>query len=176
MSDEEITILYKKYYKTMYYYLAKTVSFAFVNDAIVDIFLNIQKDPRSIADYPSMPNYLFKCVQNKRIDLSRARKCKEYDRTYSWYNDKYFESHMEPYEMQLNCMIEEDKRYKQALELTKEIISTLPARMGQVIEMSIVEGIPHKEICKILGIAPRTLLNTKHRALKLVKDQLEALK
>lgn len=49
----------------------------------------------------------------------------------------------------------------------------LPAKMREVFRLGFVEGLPNREIVKILGVSPNTVKAQKARALELLREKLK---
>lgn len=154
--------IYRLYYQKIYRYTMYNLnSEALALDITQETFLKAWKALPSFKQTTNgtLQAFLFKITKNLIIDNSRRKKA------HSLENYKNLES---------TFNVEETFEKSANLEELKKALNKLNDNDKSIIVLHYLEGLPHAEVAKIVGIKDGALRVRTHRALQKLKNLLES--
>ena len=162
-SDEEaLSILYKKYWETMYlaaYNLVKNKEVC--EDIVQEIFINIWNKREKLEIKVSLKSYIYTSTIYKIYDYFRKN------------NNVIKVELLENFDKRLEFSNPETKLiHKELLEYIDAVIEDLPEKCKITFKLSREKQLSHKEIAEKLNISPRTVEGHIAKAIKILKSSL----
>lgn len=130
-------------------------------EVVQEVFMKIWHVRATINTELSFKSYLFKITYNhvREIFLKKNR-------------ENSYKHDILDLVIDFDNRTEEKIDYHSLLELVEKLIDKLPPRQKEMIILKKKDGLPVKEIAKILGISPRTAEKHLSEALKRLKAEL----
>ncbi len=132
-------------------------------DAVQEVFLQIWKNRESLEIRTSLGAYLKRGVINR--SLNQIKYAKSFVQ-----EDKLID------EPSSNLSALDDLALKDLESALRGALDLLPERCRLVFVMKRLEGMSHKEISEELGISPKTIENQITKAMKVLKEALQAFR
>lgn len=130
-------------------------------DAVQEVFLQIWKNRETLEIRTSLGAYLKRGVINR--SLNQVKYAKNFVQ-----EDKLID------EPSSNTTALDDLALDDLESALQEALNLLPERCRLVFVMKRLEGLSHKEISEALGISPKTIENQITKAMKVLKEALQA--
>lgn len=154
------TELYKRYSKAIFNTILRLVrDFAQAEDILQEVFVALYQEIMKEKQIEQFGGYSKRIAMNRAISFLRQNR-----------NVLAFEDYSDQ-------VIEEDSMDEEAFELkvedVKNAINALPEGFRTVVNLYLVEGIPHEEIAQMLGVSHSTVRTQYHRAKKKILSLLQ---
>lgn len=135
----------------------------FVKDCIHDLFFELYKYRKNLADNDHIRNYLFKSLRRK-IQSSKGRKL-----------SLVYTNKIEEKETQKTAVTVEDEIEEQEenLERIKQTIRKLSDKQQEVLNLRFQVNLPYPEIAKILDISVESVRTLVYRTVKAIREELQ---
>lgn len=130
-------------------------------DLVQEVFIKIWEKRKEIKEYYSFQSFIFTITYNA---------IKKYFRTKNT-EQKYLKIFQEDF----NESVDSTKLEIEYNEISQQVISAiekLPPRRKEIFKLSREQGLPHKEIARIMEISPKTVENQIREAIKQIKKHL----
>lgn len=151
--------LYPRFYRLAFYYVKSDV---LSEELVSDVFMKLWNNRKNLPEITRLDFYFFQSVKNQAFTyLKKEAKVSVID------NDTLKSSRIE-YNQPENILI--------ASELADKIeasISQLPDKCEMIFRLVREEGMSYKAVAELLDIAPKTVENQMHIALKKLKVTLD---
>ncbi|MCR8668928.1 RNA polymerase sigma-70 factor [Aestuariibaculum sp. M13] len=144
--NEAFNSLFSKYYRPLVIFITTyTNDVPSSEDIVQQVFITIWEKRQKLDGIKSLKSYLYKIAYNTFIDQYRTTKKQ----------DLFFEELRQDI---LRELITENKEYqeKRILKL-KKLISTLPPKCKEILELNKLRGLNYKEIANKLNISEKTV-------------------
>lgn len=135
----------------------------FVKDCIHDLFFELYKYRKNLADNDHIRNYLFKSLRRK-IQSSKGRKLSLV------YTNKIEEKETQKTAVTIEDEIEEQE---ENLERIKQTIRKLSDKQQEVLNLRFQVNLPYPEIAKILDISVESVRTLVYRTVKTIREELQ---
>ena len=165
MTKQEFKILFEQYYNPLCNF-ANTILYDSIKaeDAVQDVFVKMWQKKEKVRDLDNVKSYLFTSTKNKCIEYLRKLKL---DRKLSEENESRLE-------MSSSINIDDEADKYVLKEKLFNSIRQLPPKCRDVFTMSKINGLTYSEIADELGISPKTVENQIGRALRLLREMMNA--
>lgn len=162
--DEAFETLFRAYCANLCDYAGSFVaSHAVAEDLVHDVFCDLWARRKEWAPSGSVEAYLFRAVRNKALNWLKHRRI-----AWRWEAEKRHQAR--PPQIDPETIL-----WSRDLEqVAREAVDALPERQRSVFKMARERGMSYAEIAATLGIAPKTVENHMGRALKFLRERLEA--
>lgn len=165
MTKQEFKLLFEQYYNPLCNF-ANSILYdsAKAEDAVQDVFVKMWQKKDKIGGLENPKSYLFQATKNKCIEYLRKLKL---DQKLSLENERRLEMS--------SSINSDDEAEKYVLkEKLFNSIRQLPPKCRNVFTMSKINGLTYSEIAEELGISPKTVENQIGRALRLLREMMNA--
>lgn len=163
------SVLFETYYPRLYSYGLKISSNKTVTeDSLQDFFLYIYDHRQNLSDLDTIAPYLFTAYKRFLLKVLKANsKFKHTDFTAENFVDIQFTA--------------EELMTKQETESFKNknlsgLLNKLPKRQKEAIYLKYYSGLKAKEISEIMDINYQSVVNTLHKAIKSLKQEISIIK
>jgi len=135
-----------------------------VEDILQELFVHLWEQKETLTINGNLAGYLYTAIRNRVFnEFYRSQRKSLHFVSLAEFMDKgEYSTDLTVLENELNAIIDRE-------------ISQLPPRMGQVLRLSRLDGMSHKEIAEELGIAESTVSNQVGTALRQLKVKLGPL-
>lgn len=160
-------VIYQKFFSALYNYGCKICSDKeIVKDSIQDLFVDLWKQRKQLADTDSITYYLYAAL--KRRILRELNKVQRLD-----HNPSTQLLHIADLNAEESITIEEmTQRQKQKIG---EAMKKLSKRQQEVIELRFYQNAEHEEIARHLSIKVESVYNLVSKALSILRKHLTTL-
>ncbi len=135
----------------------------FVKDCIHDLFFELYKYRKNLADNDHIRNYLFKSLKRK-IQSPKNRKL---SLVYTSAIQEENEQHT------LGSINEEQEGREENIEKIRKAIGKLSDKQQEVLNLRFQVGLPYPEVAKILDISVESVRTLVYRAVKTIREDLQ---
>ncbi len=165
MTKQEFKKLFEQYYNPLCNF-ANTILYDSIKaeDAVQDVFVKMWQKKESLRDMENLKSYLFTATKNKCIEYLRKLKL---DRKLSEENESRLE-------MSSSINIDDEADKYVLKEKLFNSIRQLPPKCQSVFTMSKINGLTYSEIADELDISPKTVENQIGRAMRLLREMMNA--
>lgn len=133
-----------------------------VRDCIHDLFFDLYKYRKNLADNDNIRNYLFKSLKRK-IQASGNSKL----------NIVYSEDFRNETDRQTNYSEnEENEELETNLDRITKAMHQLPERQQEILNLRFQLDLPYTEIAEILNISIESVRTSVYRSIKLIREEL----
>jgi RNA polymerase sigma-70 factor (ECF subfamily) len=150
--------LYSQHYRSLCYYAEKLIHHkAEAEDIAVNSFIKLLNKRNGFDNLPDIKAFLYTATRNACFDFLRKEKTHE-------------ASHKEI--MHLSAVAEENDLDMINAEIMQAIyleIENLPKQCGQVFKLIFFKGMHTAEIAAQMNISPKTVLNQKAKAVRMIR-------
>lgn len=161
-NHDAYTAIITRYYRPMFAYAIRLNKDAdMVKDCIQDVFMQVWKSRKAVAEPGSVKSYLFRSV---RFRLYREQK--------KWYplaavKDEYdFDA-----EISIEVKLIEDQDTADLKRKIESALNKMPPRQKEILYLRFYENLDHDRIAHIMGLNHQVVYNLLHRSLvRLRKD------
>ncbi|WP_162053173.1 RNA polymerase sigma factor [Pontibacter pamirensis] len=155
-SEEDFTLLYRKYAPTMFRYGSKlSKDRELVKDAIQQIFFTLWKSKENISTPYSIKNYLLKSLRCEVIKkLTRGIAYETLPEEYSYEEATSFEADL------IALQTSETNR-----ERIASVLAQLPPRQREVIFLKYYSNLKYEEIAAVMGIGQQSVYKLTYKAI-----------
>jgi len=163
------SVLFESYYPKLHGYGLKISNdVAVTEDTLQDFFLYVYEHRENLSDLDTIAPYLF--TSYKRFLLKVMKKNAKLK--YIDYSDETIvDLKFTPEELLTN---QETEKFKN--ENLSELLNKLPKRQKEAIYLKYYSGLKAKEISEIMGINYQSVVNTLHKAIKSLKEEVAIIK
>ena len=134
---------------------------AAAEDVAVETFIKLWQNHAGVGNFQSIKAFLFITARNACFNELRKEKNKER-------KHNVFAASQD----QAEWIDQEIIRAEVKAEIYKAV-DLLPKKMKRVFQLGFIEGLPNREIARMLDLSVNTVKAQKSRALELVKEQLQ---
>jgi len=135
---------------------------AAAEDIAEESFIKLWQHHVNVSTFQSIKAFLY--ITAKNGCLNQLRQEKNLERRHQDYSTRM--------DQEMNFIENEIIRAEVKAEIYKAV-SLLPGKMQQVFRLGFIEGLPNREIARLLGISVNTIKAQKSRAMELVKEKLQ---
>jgi len=163
------SILFESYYPKLHSYglkISKDVSLT--EDSLQEFFLYIYEHRKNLSDLENIAPYLF--TSYKRFLLKMIKKSSKIKQT-DFSQETFIDIQFTAEELMTN---QETERFKNKSLST--LLNKLPNRQKEAIYLKYYSGLKAKEISEIMGINYQSVVNTLHKAIKSLKEDVSIIK
>ncbi|MFT4154254.1 RNA polymerase sigma factor [Parafilimonas sp.] len=154
--------LFESYYRGLCYYAEKLIADRqTAQDIAVDCFIKLLKKKEDFASLRDIKSFLYTAARNSCIDHLRALKRHEgshREMLYISQNTDAFDS--------------ENLITAEVMEALHRQIEKLPQKCGEVFKLIYFKKYSTQQVAGMLNITPKTVLNQKAKAIKILKAAL----
>jgi RNA polymerase sigma factor (sigma-70 family) len=162
-------VLFESFYPKLHSYGLKiSKDVAITEDSLQDFFLYIYEHRENLSDLETIAPYLF--TSYKRFLLRVMKKNEKFKHT-DFSNEIFVDIQFTAEEVITNQETAIFKNKNLSLLLNK-----LPARQKEAIYLKYYSGLKATEISEIMGINYQSVVNTLHKAIKSLKEEISILK
>ncbi len=138
--------LFERYYdRLMAYVMTYTHDRAWSEDVVQQAFIDLWNDRQKLDAGKSPKNYLYAIAHNRYIDSIKDKKRREKILDVIW-------------ERALEDRIKEDNELlEKRIDKMKRVITDLPPKCKEIIELNKIQGIKYKDIAIRMGISVKTV-------------------
>ncbi len=174
MSNDNISLVYKKEHRKALAYIKKQISNKFDSydeeDILQDVFYKLASSSSITLPLDKLTYYLYRSIKNKIIDLYRKKRLKTTS------IDKNMDK-SEDYTLQT---VLKDFSFSPEDEYTKEYlrdeiftaVELLPEKQREVFILTELEGLSYKEVAELTNTSVNTLLSRKRYAISKLQSVL----
>jgi|TARA_B110001454_G_scaffold206028_1_gene216100 RNA polymerase sigma factor (sigma-70 family) len=163
------SVLFETYYPQLHSYglkISKDVTIT--EDTLQDFFLYIYEKRENLSDLDNIAPYLFTSYKRFLLNvIKKNKKIKYLDFTTETINDIQFTKE--------ELIIEQETESFRNKNITK-LLNKLPKRQKEVIYLKYYSGLKAAEISEIMDINYQSVINTLHKAIKSLKEEISILK
>jgi RNA polymerase sigma-70 factor (ECF subfamily) len=135
---------------------------AAAEDIAEEAFIKLWQHHVNVSTFQSIKAFLY--ITAKNGCLNQLRQEKNLERRHQDYTTRM--------DQEMNFIENEIIRAEVKAEIYKAV-SLLPEKMQQVFRLGFIEGLPNREIARLLGISVNTIKAQKSRAMELIKEKLQ---
>ncbi|MVN20452.1 RNA polymerase sigma factor [Mucilaginibacter arboris] len=133
-------------------------------DVVQEVFIILWNKRTEINLKTFLAAYLYKAVKNRILDLIANKKVR-----------LKYEGSLQSFLLQGECLTDYNVREKELRIIIEREISSLPAKMRTVFELSRKEHLPYKQIAQRLNISDKTVKKQVNNAIKILRLKLGSL-
>ena len=163
------SVLFETYYPQLHSYglkISKDVTIT--EDTLQDFFLYIYEKRENLSDLDNIATYLFTSYKRFLLNvIKKNKKIKYLDFTTETINDIQFTKE--------ELIIEQETESFRNKNITK-LLNKLPKRQKEVIYLKYYSCLKAAEISEIMDINYQSVINTLHKAIKSLKEEISILK
>jgi RNA polymerase sigma factor (sigma-70 family) len=162
-------VLFESYYPELHNYGIKiSKNIALTEDTLQDFFLYVYEHRENLSDVDTIAPYLF--TSYKRFLLKEIKKSEKYKHT-DFSNDAFVDVQFTAEELMTN---QETTAFKH--KNLSALLNKLPNRQKEAIYLKYYSGLKATDISKIMGINYQSVVNTLHKAIKNLKEEIAIVK
>ncbi len=163
------SVLFESYYPKLHGYGLKiSNSIALTEDSLQDFFLYIYEHRENLSDLDTIAPYLFTSYRRFLLKMMKKNaKLKHTDFSEEVFVDVQFTAE----ELMTH---QETERFKN--KNLSELLNKLPKRQKEAIYLKYYSGLKAKQISEIMGINYQSVVNTLHKAIKSLKEEVSIIK
>ncbi len=163
------SVLFETYYPNLHSYGLKICKDeALTEDTLQDFFIYVYEHRENLSDLDTIAPYLFTAY--KRFLLKVIKKNEKVKPT-DFSNENFVDIQFTAEELITNQEVESFKNKNLTQSLNK-----LPKRQKEAIYLKYYSGLKAKEISEIMGINYQSVVNTLHKAIKNLKEEISIIK
>ena len=163
------SVLFESYYPELHSYGLKISKNTVVTeDTLQDFFLYVFEHRENLSDLDTIAPYLF--TSYKRFLLKVMKKNEKLKHT-DFSNENFVDIQFTAEEIMTNQETAIFKNKNLAALLNK-----LPSRQKEAVYLKYYSGLKAKEISEIMGINYQSVVNTLHKAIKSLKEEISIMK
>ena len=163
------SVLFESYYPQLHSYGLKiSKSIPLTEDTLQDFFLYVYEHRENLSDLETIAPYLF--ASYKRFLLKVMKKNEKFKHT-DFSNENFVDVQYTAEELITNQETATFKNRNLSVLLNK-----LPNRQKEAIYLKYYSGLKAKEISEIMGINYQSVVNTLHKAIKSLKEEISIIK
>ena len=163
------SVLFESYYPKLHSYGLKiSQNVAVTEDTLQDFFVYIYEHRENLSDLDTIAPYLF--TSYKRFLLKVMKKNAQLKHT-DFSNEVFVDVQFTPEELMTNQETESFKNKNLSTLLNK-----LPKRQKEAIYLKYYSGLKASEISEIMEINYQSVVNTLHKAIKSLKEDVSIIK
>lgn len=163
------SVLFESYYPELHSYGLKiSKNTAVTEDTLQDFFLYVFEHRENLSDLDTIAPYLF--TSYKRFLLKVMKKNEKLKHT-DFSNENFVDIQFTAEEIMTNQETAIFKNKNLAALLNK-----LPSRQKEAVYLKYYSGLKAKEISEIMGINYQSVVNTLHKAIKSLKEEILIMK
>ena len=163
------SVLFESYYPELHSYGLKICKdVALTEDTLQDFFLYVYEHRENLSDLETIAPYLFTSYKRFLLrEMKKNEKIKHPDAPNETFVDLQFTAE----EIMTHQETENFKNKNLSVLLNK-----LPKRQKEAIYLKYYSGLKATEISEIMGINYQSVVNTLHKAIKSLKEEISILK
>jgi RNA polymerase sigma factor (sigma-70 family) len=163
------SVLFESYYPQLHSYGLKiSKNGALTEDTLQDFFVYIYEHRENLSDLETIAPYLF--TSYKRFLLRVMKKNEKLKHT-DFSTETFVDIQFTAEELMTN---QETERFKN--KNISNLLNKLPKRQKEAIYLKYYSGLKAKEISEIMGINYQSVVNTLHKAIKSLKEEISIIK
>ena len=163
------SVLFESYYPQLHSYGLKiSNNVALTEDSLQDFFVYIYEHRENLSDLEKIAPYLF--TSYRRFLLKMMKKNEKLKHT-DFSNETFVDIQFTAEELMTNQETEKFKNKNLSMLLNK-----LPKRQKEAIYLKYYSGLKAKEISEIMDINYQSVVNTLHKAIKSLKEEISIIK
>ncbi|AUC85625.1 RNA polymerase subunit sigma [Polaribacter sp. ALD11] len=163
------SVLFETYYPELHSYGLKiSKNTALTEDTLQDFFMYVYEHRENLSDLETIAPYLF--TSYKRFLLKVMKKNEKVKHT-DFSNENFVDIQFTAEELMTN---QETQRFKNKNLST--LLNKLPKRQKEAIYLKYYSGLKAKEISEIMGINYQSVVNTLHKAINSLKEEISIIK
>jgi RNA polymerase sigma factor (sigma-70 family) len=163
------SVLFETYYPKLHSYGLKiSRNITVTEDTLQDFFLYVYEHRENLSDLETIAPYLF--TSYKRFLLRVMKKNEKLKHT-DFSNESFVDIQFTAEELMTN---QETESFKNK-NLSK-VLNKLPKRQKEAIYLKYYSGLKAREISEIMGINYQSVVNTLHKAIKSLKEEISIIK
>ena len=163
------SVLFESYYPQLHNYGLKiSNNTALTEDSLQDFFVYIYEHRENLSDLEKIAPYLF--TSYRRFLLKMMKKNEKLKHT-DFSNETFVDVQFTAEELMAN---QETEKFKNK-NLSK-LLNKLPKRQKEAIYLKYYSGLKAKEISEIMDINYQSVVNTLHKAIKSLKEEISIIK
>lgn len=163
------SVLFESFYPRLHSYGLKiSKDVAITEDSLQDFFLYVYEHRANLSDLENIAPYLF--TSYKRFLLKMMKKSAKIKHT-DFNNENFVDFQFTAEELMTNQETENFKNKNLSTLLNK-----LPKRQKEAIYLKYYSGLKAKEISEIMEINYQSVVNTLHKAIKSLKEDVSIIK
>ena len=163
------SVLFESYYPQLHSYGLKiSNNVALTEDSLQDFFVYIYEHRENLSDLEKIAPYLF--TSYRRFLLKMMKKNEKLKHT-DFSNETFVDIQFTAEELMTNQETEKFKNKNLSMLLNK-----LPKRQKEAIYLKYYSGLKAKEISEIMDINYQSVVNTLHKAIKNLKEEISIIK
>ncbi|WP_157949934.1 RNA polymerase sigma factor SigZ [Vallitalea okinawensis] len=157
--DTKVTRIWNELSNELYKYINSKVKNKYDSEDILqEVFIKIQSNIDQVDDQSKLKSWIYKITKNTMIDYYRKKKDISVD--------------IQQFEEELDNEKCSDNMNKEISRCVGKMISELPQKYQQVVELYDIKGMKHKEIAEELGISVSCSKMRVHRSKVMLKEIL----
>ncbi|MEE9406985.1 MAG: sigma-70 family RNA polymerase sigma factor [Polaribacter sp.] len=163
------SVLFESYYPQLHNYGLKiSKNVALTEDTLQDFFMYIYEHRENLSDLDTIAPYLFTSYKRFLLKvMKKNEKIKHTDFSMETFVDVQFTAE----EVITN---QETENFKN--KNLSSLLNKLPKRQKEAIYLKYYSGLKAKEISEIMGINYQSVVNTLHKAIKSLKEEIAIVK
>ena len=163
------SVLFESYYPKLHSYGLKiSKNKAVTEDTLQDFFLYVYEHRENLSDLDTIAPYLFTSYKRFLLKvMKKNEKLKQTDFSIENFVDIQFTAE----ELMTN---QETQRFKD--KNISKLLNKLPKRQKEAIYLKYYSGLKAKEISEIMDINYQSVVNTLHKAIKSLKEEISIIK
>jgi len=152
-------LLYPRFYRLAFYYVRSDV---LSEELVSDVFLKIWNNRKKLPEIERLDFYFFQSVKNQAFTYLKR------ESNLPFGDERTLKSSRIEYNEPENLMIARELAAK-----IEESIRQLPEKCEMIFRLVREDDMSYKEVAELLDIAPKTVENQMHIALKKIKAALD---
>ena len=154
--------IFERYYSGLCYYAEKlTGNKQTAQDIAVDCFMKLLKKKADFSTLREIKSFLYTAAKNSSIDYLRSLKRHELSHREILYISQHTET--------INS---EELITAEVMDALHQQIEKLPEKCGEVFKLIYFKKYSTQQVAQMLSITPKTVLNQKAKAIKILKAAL----
>ncbi len=163
------SVLFETYYPDLHSYGLKICKdVALTEDTLQDFFMYVYEHRENLSDLETIAPYLF--TSYKRFLLKVMKKNEKFKHT-DFSTETFVDFQFTAEELMTNQETESFKNKN-----LSSLLNKLPSRQKEAVYLKYYSGLKAKEISEIMGINYQSVVNTLHKAIKSLKEEISILK
>ena len=151
--------LYPRFYRLAFYYVRSEV---LSEELVSDVFLKIWNNRKKLPEIERLDVYFFQSVKNQAFTYLKREAKLPYE------DERTLKSSRIEYNQPENLLIARELAAK-----IEEAIGQLPGKCEMIFRLVREDGMCYKDVAELMDIAPKTVENQMHIALKKIKTTLD---
>jgi len=158
---DDFELIFRSYYAPLKRFIKNSMSINDADDLVENLFVTLWEKQIKFESLDHMRAFMYRSAGNAGKNYLQLHQ-----------NSKR-ESLEDPDILETESHLTEMLKTEVIAELMRAI-NGLPSQCGKVISMAYIEGLSNSEIAVQLGINEQSVKNTKHRGLKILKQNLSS--